>query len=98
MRIVLDTNILVRASAQAIGPARELLLLIAKSPDDLLLSPFLLQELVRIVRAECIRIEASEAAPSQDCVSDTGRLVAECLRKHQLPFRAPCARWCWSRA
>ena len=41
MRIVLDTNILVRANAKARGPARELLQLIVGSRDHvLLLSPF----------------------------------------------------------
>jgi hypothetical protein len=45
MRIVLDTNILIRANARARGPARERLQLIAGSWDHtLLLSPFLLQE------------------------------------------------------
>jgi putative PIN family toxin of toxin-antitoxin system len=49
MRIVLDTNILVRAHANARGPARELLLLVTASPaHNLLLSPFLLQELERV--------------------------------------------------
>src|SRR5450759_1400124 len=49
MRIVLDTNILVRANAKAKGPARELLLLIVNSPEHvLLLSPFLLKELERV--------------------------------------------------
>ncbi len=49
MRIVLDTNILVRANAKAKGPARELLLLIVNSPEHvLLLSPFLLRELERV--------------------------------------------------
>ena len=49
MRIVLDTNILVRANAKAKGPARELLLRIVNSPEHvLLLSPFLLQELERV--------------------------------------------------
>ena len=37
MRIVLDTNILVRANAKARGPARELLQLIVGSPDHVLL-------------------------------------------------------------
>jgi hypothetical protein len=49
MRIVLDTNILVRANAKVRGPARELLQLIVGSPDHvLLLSPFLQQELERV--------------------------------------------------
>jgi hypothetical protein len=37
MRIVLDTNILVRANARARGPARELIQVIIGSPDHTLL-------------------------------------------------------------
>jgi putative PIN family toxin of toxin-antitoxin system len=49
MRIVLDTNILVRANAKASGPARELLILIVNSPEHVLvMSPFLLRELERV--------------------------------------------------
>jgi putative PIN family toxin of toxin-antitoxin system len=56
MRIVLDTNILVRANAKARGPARELLRLIVGSPDHvLLLSPFLLQELERVFSYQRVR-------------------------------------------
>ena len=56
MRIVLDTNILVRANAKAKGPARELLLLIVNSPEHvLLLSPFLLQELERVFAYDRVR-------------------------------------------
>src|ERR1039457_5348979 len=56
MRIVLDTNILVRASANAKGPARELLLLIVNSPEHvLLLSPFILQELERVFEYDGVR-------------------------------------------
>jgi predicted nucleic acid-binding protein len=56
MRIVLDTNILVRANAKARGPARELIQLIVGSPDHLLLlSPFLLQELERVFSYERVR-------------------------------------------
>src|SRR6266481_2822884 len=59
MRIVLDTNILVRANAKARGPARELLQLIAASPDHtLLLSPFLLQELERVFDYKRVRISS----------------------------------------
>ena len=57
MRIVLDTNILVRANTKARGPARELLPLIIASPEHtLLLSPFLLQELERVFSYERIRM------------------------------------------
>jgi len=56
MRIVLDTNILVRASAKAKGPARELLLLIVNSLEHvLLLSPFILKELERVFDYERVR-------------------------------------------
>ncbi len=56
MRIVLDTNILVRANAKARGPARELLQLIVGSRDHvLLLSPFLLHELERVFSYQRVR-------------------------------------------
>ena len=56
MRIVLDTNILVRANAKAKGPARELLLLIVHSTEHtLLLSPFLLRELERVFGYDRVR-------------------------------------------
>ena len=57
MRIVLDTNILVRANAKARGPARELLQMIVASADHtLLLSPFLLEELERVFDYERVRV------------------------------------------
>lgn len=56
MRIVLDTNILVRANAKAKGPARALLQLIVDSPEHiLLLSPFLLQEVERVFEYDRVR-------------------------------------------
>jgi putative PIN family toxin of toxin-antitoxin system len=59
MRIVLDTNILVRASAKARGPARELLQIIVASADHtLLLSPFLLEELERVFDYERVRVSS----------------------------------------
>ena len=47
MRIVLHTNILVRANIKAPGPAREILLKIAYGKDVLITSPFLLREVER---------------------------------------------------
>jgi putative PIN family toxin of toxin-antitoxin system len=47
MRIVLDTNILVRANVKTQGPARNLLLKIAYSDHVLIASPFLLREVER---------------------------------------------------
>jgi len=47
MRIVLDTNILVRANVKAHGPAREALLRIISGNHVLITSPFLLREVER---------------------------------------------------
>jgi putative PIN family toxin of toxin-antitoxin system len=50
MRILLDTNILVRANPKARGSARALLLTLANSPDHtLILSPYLLEEVERVL-------------------------------------------------
>jgi len=49
VRILLDTGVLVRATAKARGPARELLLAIVNGPHDLIASPFLLNELERVL-------------------------------------------------
>lgn len=50
MRIVLDTGVLVRASAKSKGPARELLLAIVNGPHELITSAFLLHETERVLR------------------------------------------------
>ena len=47
MRVVLDTNILVRANVKARGPARAVLLRIAHGEHVLITSPFLLREVER---------------------------------------------------
>jgi putative PIN family toxin of toxin-antitoxin system len=47
MRIVLDTNVLVRANIKVQGPARDLLLKIAYGDHVIITSPFLLREVER---------------------------------------------------
>jgi putative PIN family toxin of toxin-antitoxin system len=47
MRIVLDTNVLVRANIKVQGPARDLLLKIAYGDHVMITSPFLLREVER---------------------------------------------------
>ncbi len=47
MRIVLDTNVLVRANVKVKGPARDLRLRIAYSNHVMITSPFLLREVER---------------------------------------------------
>ncbi len=49
MRVVLDTNILVRANPRARGPARDLLQKIVSGNHVLVTSPSLLQELARVL-------------------------------------------------
>jgi predicted nucleic acid-binding protein len=50
MRVVLGTNILVRANPKAAGSARSLLAVLARSPQHaLILSPFLLEEAARVL-------------------------------------------------
>lgn len=55
MRIVLDTGILVRASAKSTGPAREVLLAIIDGSHELVLSAFLLDEMARVLRYPRLR-------------------------------------------
>lgn len=50
MRVVLDTSILVRAHSIADGPGREILGLFRSGAVSLLLSPYLLTELSRVLR------------------------------------------------
>jgi putative PIN family toxin of toxin-antitoxin system len=88
MRIVLDTNILVRANAKARGPARELLQLIVASPDHvLLLSPFLLQELERVFSYERVRV--SSRLTDEEVAEYLSYLRAKDISKIVFPGPAP---------
>ena len=50
MRVVLDTNVLVRANPKADGSARDLFTELAHSPEHtLIVSPFLLEEVERVL-------------------------------------------------
>jgi putative PIN family toxin of toxin-antitoxin system len=55
MRVVLDTNVLIRAFCTPAGPANELLQLVTAPPHDLLLSPFIIGELHRALRYDRVR-------------------------------------------
>ena len=88
MRIVLDTNILVRANAKASGPARELLEIIATSANHtLLLSPFLLDELERVFSYERIRI--SSRLTEEEIAEYLGYLRSEGISEIVFPGPAP---------
>jgi putative PIN family toxin of toxin-antitoxin system len=88
MRIVLDTNILVRANAKARGPARELLQLLVASPQHvLLLSPFLLQELERVFSYE--RVRASSKLTDEEIAEYLSYLRAKDVSEVVFPGPAP---------
>src|SRR5579859_5537696 len=88
MRIVLDTNILVRANTKARGPARELLQLIVASPDHvLLLSPFLLQELERVFSYERVRV--SSKLTDEEVAEYLSYLQAKSVSEVVFPGPAP---------
>ena len=88
MRIVLDTNILVRANAKARGPARELLQLIVGSRDHvLLLSPFLQQELERVFSYE--RVRALSKLTDAEIVEYLSYLRAKDVSEIVFPGPAP---------
>jgi putative PIN family toxin of toxin-antitoxin system len=88
MRIVLDTNILVRAHAKARGPARELLQLIVGSPRHLLIVfPFLLQELERVFSYE--RVRATAKLTSDEIAEYLDYLVAKRVSEIVFPGPAP---------
>jgi putative PIN family toxin of toxin-antitoxin system len=49
VRVVFDSNVLARAHQRAQGPARRALIRVTSSPDILILSPYILWELERIL-------------------------------------------------
>src|ERR1022692_521650 len=88
MRIVLDTNILVRANAKSKGPARELLLLIVNSPEHvLLLSPFLLKELERVFNSN--RFGAATKLTDEEVAEYLGYIRARAVSEIIFPGPAP---------
>lgn len=88
MRIVLDTNILVRANVKARGPAREVLQLITASPrHKLLLSPFLLEELERVFSYERVRTLAR--LTDEEIAEYLNFLVTEDMTEIVFPGPAP---------
>lgn len=88
MRVVLDTNIIVRAGAKGRGPARELLHAIVHSPDHiLLLSPFLLQEVERVRSYERVRLIAK--LTDEEIVEHLAFLRAEHVSEPVFPGPAP---------
>jgi putative PIN family toxin of toxin-antitoxin system len=88
MRLVLDTNILVRANAKAKGPARQLLETIVGSREHtLLLSPFVLQELERVFSYE--RVKFSSKLTGEEVAQYLGYLRTKEVSEIVFPGPAP---------
>jgi putative PIN family toxin of toxin-antitoxin system len=88
MRVVLDTNILVRANAKARGPARKLLEIIVGSREHtLLLSPFVLQELERVFSYERVRL--SSKLTDEEVAQYLGYLRTKDVSEMVFPGPAP---------
>ncbi len=88
MRVVLDTNILVRANARAKGPARELLHLIVESPEHvLLLSPYILNELERVF--EYRRVRAATRLTDEEVAEYLSYIGAKAVSEAVFPGPAP---------
>jgi putative PIN family toxin of toxin-antitoxin system len=57
MRVVLDTNVLVRATKSAVGPARRLLATLSLAPHTIVTSSGLLAELMRVLEYPRLRAQ-----------------------------------------
>ena len=66
MRVVLDTNVLVRATKNASGPAREVLCCLDRDEHVLVLSQYLLTELIRVLAYP--RVQALHQLTDAECL------------------------------
>lgn len=79
MRLLLDTNILARAAVGPPGPAHALLLLATHHEHVLILSPFLVAELSRVLRYDRLRPIHGLSDPEIDQFVDDLVLIAEAV-------------------
>ena len=83
MRVVFDTNVLVRAHQLAHGPARRGLLFMATGSDVLILSQYLLQELRRILAYP--RVQKSSGLTALDISEYLDYLAGVSTLVHPVP-------------
>jgi len=87
MRVLLDTNVLVRATGNSQGPGREVLLRRLTPPHVIVVSNFLLDELRRVLAYPRVqRIHGLTAEESESYVRDVGS-VAELVDVPGSPFQ-----------
>jgi predicted nucleic acid-binding protein len=87
MRIVLDTNILVRAGARTSGPARAVLDKITSGPHVLLISEFILNEITRVLNYP--RLQAHWPVT----MSEIEEFTSELRRRAGFVELPPAQRW-----
>ena len=89
MRVVLDTNILIRANPKARGPARDLLEQIAFGNHVLVTSHFLLQEVERVLAYPRIqmrwRLRRHEVEAYLQILASMSEIVAPAAGSHVVP-------------
>ncbi len=75
MRITPDTSILARANTKAYGPAREFLATVESYGARLVVSPYLLQELARVLRYP--RIQAKYRLTDEDIQEHIDNIITK---------------------
>lgn len=92
MRVVLDTNILDRA-ARGSGPAAQILFEVASPDHVLVLSPFIVLELCRVLRYPRVRVMhglgESEIDAFAQAIQSIGMMVVPVSPKHQVVTNDP---------
>jgi putative PIN family toxin of toxin-antitoxin system len=88
MRVLLDTNVLVRATSRANGPARELFLQLLDPPHVIIASNFLLDELRRVMNYSRVqRVHGLTPQEVDEFVRDFEALAQVIDVPIQLPFQ-----------
>jgi predicted nucleic acid-binding protein len=89
MRVLCDTNVLARAATRPGGPAQELMRRLLNSPNHVLvLTPFLLDELTRVLAYSRIRLRATASAEEIARFLDDLERAAELVEPPAAPPRA----------
>ena len=91
MRILLDTNILVRAAADEQGLAGRLLLEIASGPHVLVSSPYVLSEVARVLAYARLQVRWQlDQKTIREFVSRVSDIAGRLGRGNQAAFRRFC--------
>jgi putative PIN family toxin of toxin-antitoxin system len=90
MRVLLDTNVLVRAAGKSHGPAREVFLTVLDPQHTIIASEFLLDELRRVLGYPRVqRMHGLSPAESDQYVRDVAAAAIVIAIPASLPFQVP---------